>query len=106
MQLHDNIVQLSATVQQPREGRQNPRLVSEKFAVVSVEVANPRGKCWIDVVGNGGLVGKLSTLAPGTTVNVTGRLDSSKGGDGRWRVRLWADAIEAADSAQSEAEAS
>lgn len=101
MKLHDNTVSLSVTVQEPREGQVNPRRISEKFASVQVEIGNPKGKCWMEVVGNGSLVNKLSALTPGKLVNVTGRLDSNKGSDGRWRTRLWADSVEVESDQQT-----
>lgn len=97
MQLHDNTIRVSAVVQEPREGRSNPHLVSEKFAVIAAEIGNPKGKCWIDVVGNGAVVSKIAALSPGVAFNVTGRLDSNKGSDGRWRTRIWADDIQTDD---------
>jgi hypothetical protein len=93
--MYDNIVKLTAIVQEPLEGRTNPSRVSEIFTACSVAIRSGKGTAWLDVVAGNGLASELSKLSPGDTFDVTGRLDSHKSSsDGKYRVRVWADELE------------
>jgi hypothetical protein len=90
----DNVITLICTVQDPREGFTNPRVISEKFVSSNVIVASEKGKAFLDVVASNGTSELLKGFAPGETFQAIGRLDSHRGTDNRWRLRFWADNIE------------
>ena len=98
MQLHDNLLDVSAIVSEPREGQQNPRAVSDKFTAARVEIASDRSKAWMDLVGFGEVAPQLAQLKPGQAFNAKVRLDSKKGNDNVWRVRLIAAFIQAVEN--------
>lgn len=101
-----NVITLFATVLAPRNDRPNPVRISDSFAAVNVTVEAEKGKAFVDVVGANGVGQAISVLRPGDNIRIVGRLDSHKGQgeQARWRLRIFADAIELLPKTEPEPE--
>jgi hypothetical protein len=93
-----NALVLEATVQNGTDKFANPRRVSDIFSVCNVVVPNPRGRAFIDLVGDGDMAERLAALQPGDTIQATCRLDSHRNPQtGVWRLRAWVDDLALVD---------